>query len=78
MTSDRHAAASDTYPSSLVAGHRLHVFKWDVNDWQVWLNTEEMDFDGICIGVGQTRGKAVAEAVIALEAVLEKLQEPTP
>lgn len=48
--------------------HILH--KADaVFEWTVWLG-------GICIGVGETRDLAVADAVKDLEAALERLQQP--
>jgi hypothetical protein len=74
---DSNDQASRDYPSVLVAGHLLHVYR-DEDGWAVWLNTEASDFDGLCIGLGTTRNTAVAEAVAALEAVLETLQEPAP
>jgi hypothetical protein len=72
---DANDLASENYPAVDVFGHRLHVF-FD-GDWNVWLNTEASDFDGLCIGVGATRSAAIAQAVRALEAVVEVLQGPT-
>lgn len=68
--------ASDTFPSVLVDGHLVHVFQRD-SEWCVWVNTEDMDFTGLCIGVGTTRDKAVQQAVTALEAITAHLQELT-
>jgi hypothetical protein len=76
-TLDSNDQASRDYPSVLVAGHLVHVYKQD-GEWSVWLNCEDMDFTGLCIGIGKTRNRAVADAVAALEAVVAKLQEPTP
>lgn len=42
----------------------------------VWLDTEVADHDGLCIGLGDTRDAAVADAVKDLEARLAELQLP--
>lgn len=68
--------AREKYPSVLVEGHLLHVcFIFD--EWQVWLNTEDAEFTGLCVAVGATRDEAVESAVKVLEAVVERLQGPT-
>lgn len=68
--------ASRRYPSVLVAGSNLlHVCEMH-GEWEVWLNTEDMDFTGLCVSAGSTRQEAVTEAVRVLEAVTAKLQEP--
>jgi hypothetical protein len=73
---DHNDASSNAYPSRLTtAGNRVHVFERD-GEWDVWLNTEDMDFTGLCIGSGETREAAVADAVAALEAAVEILQRP--
>jgi hypothetical protein len=69
--------ASENYSSVRVAGQSLHVCHMD-GEWQVWLNTEDADFTGLCVSVGQTRDDAVAGAVHALEAAVAELQKPTP
>ena len=64
--------ASNESPSVLIAGHLVHVFRRG-RDWEVWLNTEDMNFTGLCICVGTTRSQAVTPAVAALTAVCEYL-----
>ena len=56
---------------------RVHVvLDADGRPCDVWLNTEAGDFDGLCIGTGET---ALADAVGHLEHALEVLQgPPTP
>lgn len=56
-------------------GHVLHIAKRD-GFYEVWLNTEAEDFDGLHIGEGQGRNEAVANAVRALERAIESLQQP--
>lgn len=65
--------ASKQYPSIPVEGCALHVFGLE-GGWQVWLNTEVQDFDGLCIGTGTSRNGAIAEARKVLEACVEVLQ----
>lgn len=67
--------ASEQYPSVLVEDHLLHVCEMG-DGWEVWINCEDADFTGLCVGWGATRDDAVARAVRALEAVVEKLQGP--
>lgn len=61
------------FPSTLVAGHRLHVCQID-GEWQLWLNTEEAEFTGLCLTAGATREVVVAEAIESLEAVIATLK----
>jgi hypothetical protein len=57
----------------------LHVVKSDDDGtWQVWLNTGVGDFDGLIIGVGDTRQAAVADAVGVVEWAEQTLQGPPP
>lgn len=42
--------------------------------WEVWLNTDESDFDGLCIGSGTTRELAVEYAIATLSPALNWLQ----
>ena len=44
------------------AATRLHL----VDDEQVWLDTDVGTCDGICIGVGDTRAEAIADALAEL------------
>lgn len=68
--------ANRDYPAKRFPGYRLHVFKDGPQDWQVWLNTEVQNFDGLCIGTGPTYGDAVAAAVRCVETVERLLQGP--
>jgi hypothetical protein len=54
----------------------LHNHRNDENDYELWLNTEVQDFDGLCIGIGATRDAAVADAVNVFEAAIDALQQP--
>lgn len=65
----RDARSSDDYPSVLVGGHRLHVFK-EPDGWQAWLNTEDRDFDGLCIARGVSRLDVLIEARRVLMALM--------
>lgn len=66
--------ASEAYPSvALSTGERLHVFRMS-DGWQVWLNTEVADFDGVCVASGDIRDDAVSQAVAVFEAAAEMLQ----
>jgi len=56
-------------------GRILHLAKRD-GFFEVWLNTEVSDFDGIHIGEGETRDAAVADAVKTLEGAVAALQRP--
>lgn len=80
MTADPYEAAivkvlseqervSALYPSTLIEGHRLHIFCAHDGRWEVWLNTEASDFDGLCIGTGPHRLAALADARLALLAI---------
>lgn len=52
---------SATFPSVEVAGHRLHTFE-SAEGWEVWLNTEDRDFDGLCLAHGKTKRDVIIEA----------------
>jgi len=67
--------ASKRYPSILIEGHLLHVCEMS-GEFEVWINCEDADFTGVCIGVGASRQVAVTQAVRVLEALLDKLQGP--
>jgi hypothetical protein len=67
--------ASARHPSIRVGGCSLHICEIE-GHWQVWLNTEDADFTGLCISSRKTRQKAVGEAVRTLEAALDRLQGP--
>lgn len=67
--------ASRDYPSVVVNGCTLHICQID-GEWQIWLNTEDADWTGVCISAGHTRDEAVSDAVKTLEDALEILQGP--
>lgn len=75
MLDQEQRAAINSYPAVLVADHLVHVYK-DSDGWKVWLNCNDMEFTGLCIGFGQTRDDACAQAVAALEACAHVLQQP--
>jgi hypothetical protein len=61
-----------------IGGHRLHVYLDAPGEWAVWLNTEIENFDGLCIGLGDTRDNAIAAAVTTLaDAIVALQQHPT-
>ena len=55
-------------------GNQIHVSAESENDWQVWLNTDVTDFDGLCIGCGESRQEAVADAIAVLDEGLRVLR----
>lgn len=58
-------------------GNRIHIASEQPNDFEVWLNTDAGDFDGLCIGCGPTREIAVAQAISVLKEGLAKLGDAT-
>jgi len=56
-------------------GRVLHIAQRD-KFYEVWLNTETADFDGIHIGEGETREIAVDDAVKTFQAAIYALQRP--
>lgn len=56
-----------------INGRELHVIG-STDDVEVWLNTEVADFDGICIGGGESRKQAIADAITTLEQALAELR----
>lgn len=69
--------AGEWYPAVFTrADNLLHVYKATDDIWCVWLNTQVSEFDGLCIGLGETRQLAVQQAVNALEAATDHLQGP--
>ncbi len=73
---ERNDMIAELYPAVLVEGHLVHVFQENGRHWQVWVNTEDLEFTGLCVGTGETRDEAIAVAVKALEAIVEHLQSP--
>lgn len=59
-------------------GHRLHVVETGPNYWEVWLDTELEDFDGICLAQGSTQASAVGRAVMLLDAAADFLRRRDP
>lgn len=55
----------------------LHVFGSDDGGWEVWLNPDSSGL-GLCIGAGDTREEAIADAVMISEWVESTLQAPSP
>jgi len=37
------------------------------DSFTIWLNTDVADFDGLCIGTGESRAEAVEDAIQVLE-----------
>lgn len=54
-------------------GNRIHIASEQLNDFEVWLNTDVGDFDGLCVGCGPTREIAVSQAIAILKEGLAKL-----
>jgi hypothetical protein len=67
--------AIEAYPAVLVEGHLLHVCELH-GEWEVWVNTEDAEFTGLCVSAAPTRDEAVSHAVKVLEAVVAQLQQP--
>lgn len=53
----------------------IHVFSND-GEWEVWLDPDGIKFNGLCVGVSDTRDEAVADAVKELEAMVARLKAP--
>lgn len=52
----------------------VHIFSYDDgNLFEVWLDTDIAEQDGLCIGVGPTRYEAIVSAAEDLEEALRKL-----
>lgn len=62
------------------AHHDIHIWSGSAGtEWDVWLEPNDGDRDGLCLGGGKSRDEAVAVAVDALESALRTLQEtPSP
>lgn len=57
-----------------IDGNELHI-TGQHGDIEVWLNTEVADFDGVCIGGGESRQEAVTDGIAILERALKALKE---
>lgn len=51
----------------VLASNQVHIVSETPNGYEVWLNTDVGDFDGLCIGCGESREAAVADAISVLE-----------
>lgn len=71
---NRHGLEHYTLPGG---GNVLHIFS-ERDEWFMWLNTGVADFDGVCIGTGDSRQEAAQDAADALEKALEVLNGPAP
>jgi len=58
--------------------NRIHIVSEVKDDFEVWLNTEVGDFDGLCISCGKSREEAVADAIGVFEQGLRKLRQEQP
>lgn len=58
----------------LPSSHVVHI-RQEIGgpDFQVWLNTEAMDFDGLCVGSGWSREQAIDDALETFEQCLAVL-----
>jgi len=54
--------------------NQIHISNEDGN-WWVWLNTDVGDFDGLCIGCGQSRKEAIDDAIGVFDQGLRKLKD---
>ena len=61
-----------------LGSNKLHIVSEQPNDFTVWLNTEVQDFDGLCIGCGNSREAAVMDAIDVLETGVQALKDATP
>src|SRR5262245_48001637 len=59
-----------------IEGNTLHIKGNDdpADDYEIWINTNDADYDGVCIGGGSTLAEAHAEAVKVLEGCLRVLR----
>jgi len=55
-------------------GYELHIFS-NGGDWEVWLNTEITDYDGLCVGTGRTREDAQRDAAQVFSRAYTRLRE---
>ena len=52
----------------------IHLMQDGAHAFEVWLDTEVAECDGLCIGVGSTRDEALAEAETDLQLALSELR----
>jgi hypothetical protein len=57
------------------ANNRIHLYD-NEPDHDIWLNTEDdIEFTGLCIGVGNSSSESINDAIISLEAAIKVLKE---
>jgi hypothetical protein len=56
-------------------GYHLHAAH-ERGEWDVWLNTEVANYDGLILGQGRTLEDALAAAVATIEKIHDALQGP--
>jgi hypothetical protein len=56
-----------------IPGYDLLIVDDGTDGWQVWLDTEVADFDGLVIGRGRSRVAAVMDAEDTLRKLLQRL-----
>lgn len=54
-------------------GYKVQIVGGE-GDWEVWLNTDESDFDGLCIGWDVSRELAIQHAIATLSPALRWLE----
>jgi len=57
---------------------RIHVVHEHPNPFEVWIDTEFGVRDGVCIGAGDTREAAIAQAKLELTEQLVALETLSP
>ena len=56
--------------------HSLHIVHQGDLGWSVWLNVEDIDFSGLCLATGATRGDAQGAAIRVLYMLAGVLERP--
>lgn len=56
-----------------IGGNTLHLTNDNDGNFEVWLNTEVSDFDGLIIGAGYTRQAALLDAAQVISRALVEL-----
>ena len=56
------------------AHHDLRIFQTVNEGWNVWIEPNDGEFDGVQIGEGGTRDAAIAKALDSLESAALKLR----
>lgn len=66
MPESEQERASRLYPSQVAGAQRLHIWCGSDGVWEVWVNTDERDFDGVCVARGDSRAAVVQAARVTL------------